>query len=623
MNYSNHPRPQLERSQWRDLCGTWRFAFDEKGAWHTPSIVTFDKEILVPYCPESPASGIADQGYHNVVWYAKTIELEPKELPQMGQRLLVHFGAVDYEARVWANGQLVAQHRGGHTPFVADITEAIQDNQVEIVVQAKDDPLDLAKPRGKQDWQVEPHEIWYPRTTGIWQPVWLELVPETRLDRVIWTPHLDRWEIGFEAQLTGPLEPDMWVQVRLLLDDQQLAFDRYSVSKLEVARRITLPDPGIDDFRNELLWTPHHPRIIQAEIELVRMIGQDVIVLDRVQSYTALRSVSLSDHRLLINGRPYFLRMVLDQGYWPNGIMTATDEELRFDVEMTKRLGFNSARKHQKIENPRWLYWCDVLGLMVWEEMPSPYRFTAASVSRLTEEWVEAIERDRSHPCIVGWVPFNESWGVPDLPSNPAHRDYVSALYHLTKTLDPTRPVIGNDGWETVATDIVGIHDYENDPTKIYDRYKDVDTIKTLLERQQPGGRPLAVGSFRFDEHPVVLSECGGIAYAPKDEKRGWGYSRVSDETTFLSKYTALCETIFDCTGLTGFCYTQLTDTYQEKNGILYADRTPKADLLSIFTVTRGERTAWENDVYPDPDPMGYSDRWKKHQEKMQQRRQV
>ncbi len=617
MIQSEHPRPQLERAQWRDLCGTWRFAFDDANAWRTPADVTFDRFINLPYPPESPASGIGDTGFHSVVWYARTVDLEPSEWAN-GQRVLVHFGAVDYSARVWANGSLVAEHRGGHTPFCADVTELLRDStSLEIVVRAEDDPHDLAKPRGKQDWQLEPHEIWYPRTTGIWQPVWLEVVPETRIDALHWTPHLERWEIGVEATLKGPLSAGLALRVRLYTEDAELSDDRYGVSSAEVSRRVVLSDPGIDDYRNELLWSPSHPQLIGATVELLRVVEGVETVIDRVQSYTALRSVSLSAKRFLLNGRPYFLRMVLDQGYWSQGLMTATDDELRVDVELTKRLGFNGARKHQKLENPRWLYWCDVLGLLVWEEMPSAYRFNNLSASRLLDEWTAAIERDRSHPCIVAWVPFNESWGVPDLPSNPSHRDLVRSLYFLTKTLDPTRPVIGNDGWEYVTTDIVGIHDYEHDPEKLKERYANQTAISSSLKSLQPGGRAMALEGFAYLDHPVVLSEFGGIAYS-SESKTGWGYSRASDAQSFLDKYSALMLALWACRdGLAGYCYTQLTDTFQEKNGLLLMDRTPKANLESLFVAAFGERNARETDVDPTPDPFGYSKRWRLRQQKV------
>ncbi|HWG85936.1 MAG TPA: glycoside hydrolase family 2 TIM barrel-domain containing protein, partial [Deinococcales bacterium] len=430
MIQSSHPNPLLEREAWRSLDGRWDFAFDDASRYESPSQVDFNREIVVPYPPESPASGIGDEGFHSVVWYRRRVNLEPHE--RQG-RLLVHFGAIDYEAEVWANGQRVARHRGGHTPFHADVTDAVRgQDALEIVVRAADAPDDLAKPRGKQDWLEEPHAIWYPRTTGIWQPVWLEPVPETRIARLAWTPHMERWEIGIEAHFEGPVTEGLSLRVRLAADEDEIADDRYSVTRRELSRRVALPDPGIDDYRNELLWSPFHPRLIAAEVELLD--GDRVV--DRVRSYTAMRSVGLSKGRFMLNGRPFFLRLVLDQGYWPESLLAATDEQLRADVELTKRLGFNGARKHQKVENPRWLYWCDVLGLLVWEEMPSCYRFTPRAVTRLLEEWTAVIERDASHPCIVAWVPLNESWGVPDLPSNPAHREYVRALYHLTRTLD-------------------------------------------------------------------------------------------------------------------------------------------------------------------------------------------
>ncbi|EYB69463.1 glycoside hydrolase family protein [Deinococcus phoenicis] len=565
--------------------------------------MTFDREIQVPYPPESRRSGIHDEAFHRVVWYGLTLTLTPEE---RADRLLLHFGAVDYSATVWVNGRLVAQHDGGHTPFTADITQQAQAGEtVEIVLRAQDNPHDLTKPRGKQDWQLRPHSIWYPRTTGIWQTVWLERVPETYLHRLTWTSDMERWELGLRLEVAGPLPPGLSVRVRLFRNQELLADDRYGLRHAELARQIALPDPGIDDFRNDLLWSPGHPQLLRARVDL--MVGEQVI--DRVRSYTALRSVCVKGNRFLLNGRPYYLKMVLDQGYWPDSLMTATDEELRRDVELTRQLGFNGARKHQKIESPRWLYWCDVLGLLVWEEMPSPYRFTPAAVRRLTHEWQEVLERDMSHPCIVAWVPFNESWGVPDLPTNPAHRDYVRALYHLTKTLDPSRPVIGNDGWEHVATDILTIHDYADDPATLRQRYGTLETTRLTLSQQQPADRVLTLAGFQETDQPVMLSEFGGIAYIP-DQSSGWGYSQSQSEADFLNDYAVLLAAIYDCHGLSGFCYTQLTDTFQEKNGLLYADRSPKANLLALARSTQGNRTAREMTIDPLMNPYGNTARW-------------
>ena len=589
-----HPRPQLARANWRVLDGVWDFAFDDLGVYEHPSEVMFDRKINVPFPPESEASGIGDRGFHWVVWYRLRVALLPSE---RAERLLLHFGAVDYKTRVWCNGHRVAEHTGGHTPFYADITGTVGDSdELEVVVRACDDPQDLAKPRGKQDWLEQPHEIWYPRTTGIWQSVWLEPVPPLRINHLRWTPHLENWEIALEVSLEGPLLPGCELRVRLFRGGDLLASDRYAVTHPELARRIALSDPGIDDYRNHLLWSPENPVLIEAVLELWR--GEQR--LDLLRSYTALRSVGVQGSRFVLNGRPYYLRMVLDQGYWPDTLLAPPSAAaLRRDVELTKELGFNSVRKHQKLEDPRWLYYCDSLGLMVWSEMPSSYRFTITAVERLTAEWTEALSRDYSHPCIVAWVPLNESWGVPDLPINPAHRDYVRTLYHLTKTLDPTRLVVGNDGWEHVATDFITIHDYAAHPGVLYERYATPESVAMVLQRQQPGGRPLTVEGFTVGDHPVILSEFGGIFYSTSGEP-GWGYSHASGEEDYLTSYSQILEALHECRGLAGFCYTQLTDTFQERNGILNADRSPKVSLDKIARATRGRRNAFAMDVNPD-----------------------
>ena len=462
-----YPRPQLQRDPWESLNGVWEFALDPGSDWITTQDVEWNSTILVPFSPETAASGVQNTGLYCSAWYRRSFQrphLEP------GHRLVLHFGAVDYSATVWVSGIKVCVHQGGYTPFQVDITDVLTGEGLqEIIVHAEDDPADLAKPRGKQDWQLESHSIWYPRTTGIWQTVWLEILPPSFIDTLKWSASLERWDIGVEARIGGDTHHELTLSVRLHTGDQVLAADSYKILSGEVNRRIALSDPGIDDYRNQLLWSPASPTIINAELELRDSEGR---VIDRVLSYTALRAVAIQGDRFILNGRPLILRMVLDQGYWPESGLTApNDEALLQDVLLAKKLGFNGVRKHQKIENPRFLYWADHMGLLVWEEMPSAYRYTRKSIDRLTREWIEVIQRDSSHPCIVTWVPFNESWGVPDLPESPAQRNFVQALFHLTKALDPSRPVIGNDGWESVATDIIGIHDYDDKPECISKRY--------------------------------------------------------------------------------------------------------------------------------------------------------
>ena len=582
--FRGYPRPQLRRSDWTCLNGEWDFLIDAGAEIKLPEHVPWNAKIQVPFSPETPASGVQNTGFFCVVWYRRSIER-----PDLNgdKRLILHFGAVDHSATVWVNGVQVRTHEGGYTPFSIDITDVLLEGSLqEVIVRAEDDPADLAKPRGKQDWKLEPHSIWYPRTTGIWQTVWMETVPPTYVDSIRWASNLKRWEIGFEAHIRGPLAPGYQLIVRMHAGDQLLADDSYSLISGEIHRRIALSDPGIDDYRNTLLWSPSTPTIIDVEIEVRDGNG---VLIDALQSYTALRAITIQGDRFILNGRPLVLRLVLDQGYWPETGLTAPDDDALFrDVLLAKSMGFNGVRKHQKIEDPRFLYWADHLGLMVWEEMPSAYRYTQRSVERLTSEWIEIINRDNSHPCIVAWVPFNESWGVPDLPSSPAQRNYVQALYHLTKTLDPTRPVIGNDGWESVATDIIGIHDYDDQPDRIARRYGIDDIEARLLKSERPGGRILMLGEAAVNRPPIVLTEFGGIALTSKEGD--WGYSKSETPKNLLEQYSALLETVRNLPALAGFCYTQFTDTYQEANGLLFADRRPKAPFDDIALATTGTK---------------------------------
>jgi Glycosyl hydrolases family 2, TIM barrel domain/Glycosyl hydrolases family 2, sugar binding domain len=585
---SAYPRPQLTRNQWTCLNGPWRFCFDDERRYSRPSdIKTWPQEIRVPYPPESNASGIGDRGFHCQCWYERDFDVAAHD-----GRTILRFGAVDYAARVWVNGRLATTHEGGHTPFCADITHLLDPSgRNTVTVQVDDDPHDLTKPRGKQDWQLEPHSVWYPRTTGIWQTVWLEQVSHTYIDKVRWTPHVEGFAIGFEARLAGDPCENLSIDIRLSHGTRVLAHDRYGVLQREADRVIVLSDPGIDDFRNELLWSPERPTLLDAQI---RLYAGDRLI-DEFTSYTALRSVTLLRDRFMLNGRPYLLRMVLDQGYWPDTLLAAPDDEaLRRDVELVKAMGFNGVRKHQKIEDPRYLYWADRLGLLVWEEMPSAYRFTRTAIKRTVREWGEAVDRDYSHPCVVVWVPFNESWGVPELPSVRTQRHGVEALYHLTKTLDATRPVIGNDGWESSATDIIGIHDYDANAEHLRMRYGPEVKPEQLIDRRRPGGRVLTLDGYPHRGQPIMLTEFGGIAFVrelPAGVKRTWGYSVANAHDEFARQFETLMHTVIHTALFSGFCYTQFTDVFQEANGLLTADRQPKLPIERIALAVRESPT--------------------------------
>jgi len=583
-----YPRPQLRRTHWLSLDGQWRFRFDDEKAFaHPRDIDDWPLRILVPFPVESAASGIGDRGFHLACWYEREFEAVAD-----GGRILLHFGAVDYRAQVWVNGLHVINHEGGHTPFTIDITDALDPSGHHVLtVFVEDDPHELTKPRGKQDWQLEPHSIWYPRTTGIWQPVWLERVSRTYIGKIRWTPYVEGFAINFEARIAGDRCDDLSVEIAIWHGDRLLARDAYAVIDREVDRRIFLSDPGIDDFRNELLWSPERPQLFDVRIRL--RCGD--AILDECTSYTALRSVAVLRDRFMLNGRPYLLRLVLDQGYWPDTLLAApSDDALRRDVELAKAMGFNGVRKHQKIEDPRYLYWADRLGLLVWEEMPSAYRFTRTAIKRLVREWGDVIERDFSHPCVIVWVPFNESWGVPELPTIGAHRHAVEALYHLTKTLDPTRPVIGNDGWESSATDIIGIHDYDANAEHLRQRYGPEVNTQQLFDRRRPGGRILTLDGYPHRGQPIVLTEFGGIAYDKYPVEGGartWGYSMAEGDREFAAAFYNLLDVVTNTALFSGYCYTQFADTFQEANGLLCADRTPKIPLEEIAQANRITRT--------------------------------
>src|SRR5215218_10089354 len=507
----NHPRPQLTRPQWRDLGGPWGFAFDDSGVgvvdqWQRREDV-FDRVIEVPFPFESPASGINDTSFHPVVWYRRTFEVSVRP----GHRLLLHFGAVDYRAHVWVNGHAVAYHEGGHTPFTADITSALSDSGPQVVVvRAEDSPTDLRQPRGKQDWQLEAHAIWYDRTSGIWQPVWLEEVPECRVRSLRWRPDVDRRSLDLTVRVRGEGRVGLRLRVVLRRDGEVLADDTYGVSHGHVQRRIVLNEGDMSLGHSDLLWSPEQPNLLDATITLLDGEG---VVLDEVGSYTALRSVSASRDRLLLNGRPYFLRLVLAQNFWPQSHLAAPDEEaMRREVQLVKDLGFNGVRLHQKVEDPRFLSWCDRIGLLVWAEMPAAYEFSTTTIERLTREWLDVIERDRSHPCVIAWVPVNESWGVPVLERAPEQEHLVRALYHLTKAQDPTRLVIGNDGWEQPVTDVLTVHDYAASGAVLRQRYGDHAALAHTLSHIQPAYRMVVLPGATVAGAPVLISEFGGIS---------------------------------------------------------------------------------------------------------------
>ncbi|WP_234435868.1 glycoside hydrolase family 2 protein [Streptomyces sp. NRRL S-813] len=597
-----YPRPILRRERWHSLDGVWEFGYDdadegERAAWFTEGLTgAFDREITVPYPPEAPASGIGETAPHAVVWYRRRI---PHEVlaAGAGRRALVHFGAVDHRAKVWLDGRLVAEHVGGQSPFTADVTHALRPGAEEhlLVVRAEDHPADLAQPRGKQDWQDRPHEVWYERTTGIWQTVWTETVAAQHITDLAWIPDPAR---GVLAELTLAQVPAAPVTVEIVLsrDGEVLA---ESTSTVRTPRcRIDLVVPalrnGID--REELLWSPERPTLLDARVTVRE--ADTAAVLDTVDSYVGLRSAGVGRGAFLLNGRPYYVRSVLNQGYRPDTLIANSGTaELRREVELIKAMGFNAVRVHQKAEDPRFLYWADRLGLLVWGETGAAYEFGTEAVELLIREWPAMVRRDRSHPSIVTWVPVNESWGASDIPHDLAQRHYSLALAHLTRALDPTRPVMSNEGWEHTDSDILGVHDYSSDPRVLTRRYGDAAAFDRLLAGPGPQGRVLSVGPRQKERYaagdaPLMITEFGGLSVRADDGD--FSYTRTGSE----AQYAALLGDIFGALHaspvVAGFCYTQFMDTAQETNGLLCADGSPKLPLETIRRIVTGAQ--------PDPD---------------------
>lgn len=649
-----HPFPQLRRSHWCSLDGPWSFAYDDDETglerdW--PSCGVNERIITVPFPPESERSGIGDTGYHPVVWYSRTLaaaDLVRAGRPAQGERVLLHFGAVDYRASVWIDGQLVGEHEGGHVPFVLDVTRALPDGGEDalLVVRAEDRPLDAGQPRGKQDWQPEPHSIWYSRTTGIWQSVWLEAVPRTAIAELAWTPNRACDAVELAVTTTRPVPAGSRITARLTIEGHLLAEATARLPETTTAGlTIDLREQVHGQRYEKLLWSPEHPRLIGAEVMLAPAKAPltggrastiaPASVPDVVASYLGLRSVGARHRRFLLNGRPYYVRAVLEQGFWPDSHLAAPDDGARRDeIALVKRLGFNAARIHQKIEDPRFLYWADRLGLLLWGEMAAPYEFTTQSITRLVAEWGAAVRRDRSHPSIATWVPINESWGVQHLADRPEQRALSRALADLTRAIDPSRPVVSNDGWEHTCSDIISIHDYDADDLAVTLRYAEEDRLEALLAGLGPAGRSITVQGPVDREAPVMVTEFGGIRYVPdgeeadgggsaangaaqaapvsaagtagaagaadaegtgmgedwedeEDEETTWGYTTADGPEDFEARLRRAFGALQASPHLAGFCYTQLADTMQEANGLADAHRRPKISAKVIREIVR------------------------------------
>ena len=568
-----YPRPHRVRARWANLNGAWEFAFDDadrglREGWHTGH--PFPRRIIVPFTFEAPLSGIDDRSIHPVVWYRRVVDISPDFLQQ---RLLLHIGACDFATQAWVNGRCVGIHRGGYSPIACEIQHAARAGANEIVIRVEDRPV-WSQPRGKQITGDAPVFIDYDRATGIWQTVWLEPVPDIFIEEVwcrfafrtgVLTGHVQtNREFGGEIEMIVSFTGREIARARSFMQEQREA---------HVELRIPAPQ----------LWQPGRPALYDVTINLLANATAE----DCVATYTGLRRFTRSGRSLLLNGEPFYFRGVLDQGYFPGGWYTAaTDADLKRDIELMQAMGFNGARKHQKAEDPRWLYWADRLGFVVWGEMGNGRLFSTAHVEDFTREWIEIVRRDRMHPSIMAWVPLNESWGIDGVATRPRQQAWAHALYHLTRSLDPARFVIANDGWQFVAGDIWGIHHYATAGTDLSACLRQVLAEPST---EVAPGRQAALPGAVVDGLPIMLTECGGLAFSEPSRRRNsgdaWGYAHIDEADELERRTRDLVHAVRDQSEVSGFVWTQLTDVQQEINGLLYFDRTPKLPLATFRSI--------------------------------------
>ncbi|KAI2686186.1 CAZyme family GH2 [Penicillium roqueforti] len=628
---ASYPRPDFQRTSlnWNTLNGPWTFTFDDKdegliSQWQKTSLEGIPShQITVPYAFQTPASGVNLIEAHEVMWYERRIiDIRTANEKQKGNRLLLRFGAVDYECSVWVDGVLVGGHRGGHVPFDIDISDVIADGATEarLTLRARDSPYDMTQPRGKQFWGPVPESIFYTPTGGIWQSVWLESVPAMRLlcgsgGTVIRSDDIEGGKLHAKVQVAGRrVGSAAKVEVEVSLgglgiakvhgelprDKTFVALDlSMTVTEAVVAQLKTKNQKlfGVDGVwsRGVALWAPEHPVLYDIRLRLFDGAGG---LVDEVQTTTGMRSLNWQngDGTFQLNGKPYFQMLFLDQGYWPEtGLTPPSSEALKTDIELAQKLGFNGCRKHQKVEDPRFYYWADRMGFLVWGEMANAYEFDTDYVERFTSEWIEAVKRDINHPSLITWTPLNESWGVSDLKHNVEQRNHVRALYFMTKVLDPSRPINDNCGWEHVQTDLTTFHDY-GDSTDLGAACATMTAILELKGGHEVFTKPISLyaGSLIVDkgaQHtpgaPVICSEFGGVNIAPpKDSpaagERDWGYTTATDPADFLVRFKKLVMAVVQPGHICGLVWTQLCDVEQEVNGLYTFDREEKVPAEKV-----------------------------------------
>ena len=563
-----YPRPQFERTDWVNLNGQWTFEMDfgasgEQRGWTNSKGLS--KKITVPFCPESELSGIGYTDFIPCVWYQRNINI-PAEWN--GKKILLHFGAADYETKVYVDGKMVGEHKGAGSSFNFDITSYVKaGQQANLVVRVYDNLRGGMQPGGKQCTALYSAGCSYTRVTGIWQTVWMEAVNEQALKNVFAIPDIDQQQLVVRPEFYNEGNNNtLTVEVK---DGKKTVAKRTSQASNQST--IVLP------IKNAHLWSPEDPYLYDVKYTVKNAQGE---VIDEVSSYMGMRKVHISGGYFYLNNKPYFQRLVLDQGYYPDGIWTApSDEALRQDIEMSKAVGFNGARLHQKVFEERYYYWADKLGYLTWGEEASWVLNinNELAVRNFLTEWAEIVVRDRNHPSLVTWTPLNETWNA----TPGVYVRFVNDLYDLTKAIDPTRPINDASGDSHVKTDIWSVHDYTREPDKLIANH----TIKAGVEpyRNMKGKDFLS----KYAGQPYMVDEFGGLPWIPKEERaNSWGYgANIDTVEEFYSILEKEIDALKACKHVVGFCYTQITDVEQEKNGIYYYNRKPKFDTARVKAI--------------------------------------
>ncbi len=570
---NEYPRPQMVRDSFINLNGEWDFEFDDNNVGHKEKWFLnhkFSKKINVPFAFESKLSGICDTNYHDHIWYKKVFNIDENLEKKC---VLANFLGVDYYSEIYINGFLVKTHYGASGSFSANLTPYLNKGENVIVVYCYDPGKDISIPRGKQDWEKESHGIWYTRTSGIYKPVFIEIINEKHVNRFFISTKLKDYEI--EITLENSFNKG---KVNFEINNQRdvLNFE-FNIEKDNQTYNFKLPN----DFVNDRIWRPEWPFLYDLKI---KVYDENNNLVDDIKSYFGIREIKTKDTRVYLNEHEIYQKLLLNQGYYPDGILTAPSvKDMEKDILMMKEMGFNGCRIHQKVEEPYFLYLCDKLGFYVWQEIGACYGYNSFNPRRITNEWIDIIKDNYNHPSIIAYTPFNESWGIEGVPYSKKIQAHVMSLYYLIKSLDDTRLVISNDGWEHCITDLLTCHNYSHgnkDQTDLYKHFCETLKSRENILKYEGIGRFIINPGFKDCNEPILLTEFGGVAFKKDTDGKGkaWGYTVSNDSKEFINDLKRIYKAIEESSCIRGICYTQFSDVEQEVNGLLTYDRKYKVD---------------------------------------------